>query len=93
MEEIRIRNYMEDLVEDMMPRILDHLNICQCKRCWMDILANVLNQLPPKYVVTRKGQLYTKLSSLQHQFDVDIIAAITRAATIIGANPRHEDEQ
>jgi competence protein ComFB len=91
MNDIRMRNYMEDLIQDMMPTVLKQLDICQCERCWMDILANVLNQLPPKYVVTRKGQLYTKLSSLQHQFDVDIIAAITKAASVIGTNPRHDD--
>jgi competence protein ComFB len=82
---------MEDVVQDMMPNVLKRLDICQCERCCMDILANVLNKLPPKYVVTRKGQLYTKLASLQHQFDVDIITAITTAASIVGANPRHEE--
>jgi competence protein ComFB len=74
-----------------MPSVLKQLDICKCDRCQLDIFANVLNQLPPKYVVTKKGQLYTKLSSLQHQFDVDIIAAVTKAANLIGGNPRHDD--
>jgi competence protein ComFB len=90
MNEIGIKNYMEDLVHEMMPTVINQMNICQCERCIMDIKANVLNQLPPKYVVTKKGELYTKLSTLQHQFDVDIITAITKAATLIGGNPRHE---
>jgi len=58
----------------------------------MDIRAIALNSLPPKYVVTRKGELYTKLSSLQQQFDVDIISAITKAAVIVGRNPRHGED-
>ena len=90
MADIRMKNYMEDCVTDMMPSVLSHLNVCQCERCRMDILAHVLNKLPPKYVVTKKGHLYTKLSAIQAQFDVDIIAAITKAASIISANPRHD---
>lgn len=92
MTDLKMRNYMEDCVSDMMPSVLAQMDICQCERCRMDILANVLNKLPPKYVVTKKGHLYTKLSAIQAQFDVDIIAAITRAATIVGANPRHDEE-
>ena len=92
MSDIRMRNYMEDVVQEMLPAVLKRMDICQCERCLMDITANVLNKLPPKYVVTRRGQLYTKLSSLQYQFDVDIVTAITTAATLIGSNPRHEDD-
>ena len=90
MEEARLQNYMEILVADMMPNIVSHMDICLCERCKMDILANALNQLPVKYVVSKKGQLYAKLGALQHQFDVDIVTALTRAASVVGANPRHE---
>ena len=55
-----------------------------------DIKAIALNALPQKYVVTRKGELYAKVNTLQNQFEVDIIAAITRASVIVGRNPRHE---
>ena len=91
MADVKIKNYMEDCVSDVMPSVLSQLNVCQCERCRMDILAYVLNKLPPKYVVTKKGHLYTKLAAIQAQFDVDIIAAITKAAAIVGENPRHEE--
>jgi len=87
-----MKNYMEDCVSDMLQSVLSDLNGCHCERCRMDIMAYVLNKLPPKYVVTRKGHLYTKLSAIQAQFDVDIIAAITQAAAIISSRPRHEDD-
>ena len=92
MSEVKMKNYMEDCVTDMMQGVLSDLIDCHCERCRMDILAHVLNKLPPKYVVTRKGHLYTKLSALQTQFDVDIIAAITQAAAIVAKRPRHEEE-
>jgi competence protein ComFB len=91
MADIKMKNYMEDCVTDIMPSVLAKLNMCQCERCRMDIMAHVLNNLPPKYVVTKKGHLYTKLSAIQTQFDVDIIAAVTKAASIVAAKPRHEE--
>ena len=92
MSDIKMKNYMEDCVTDMMASVLSDINGCDCERCRMDILAFVLNKLPPKYVVTRKGHLYTKLSAIQAQFDVDIIAAITQAAAIISSKPRHDED-
>ena len=88
-----IRNYMEDCVNDMLAYMLKNAEfskkLCSCELCKLDIKAIALNGLPQKYVVTRKGELYAKVSSLQNQFEVDIIAAITKAAVIVGKNPRH----
>ena len=87
MEEIK--NYMEDMVADMLPSVIKSIEMCQCERCLMDITAYALNKLPPKYVVTRKGSLYAKLEAMHLQFDVDIVSAITQGAKQIGKNPRH----
>jgi len=92
MAEVRIKNYMEDCVSDMLDSVLDEIHSCKCERCRYDITAIALNSLPPKYVVTKRGQLYTKLNALQQQFDVDIIAAITKAAVIVNRNPHHDVE-
>jgi competence protein ComFB len=92
MGEIHIRNYMEDVVLETIDGILNEINCCSCAKCKLDISAIALNSLPPKYVVTRRGQLYTKLAALQNQFDVDIIAAITKAAVLVSRNPRHNEE-
>ena len=89
-----IKNYMEDCVDDMLEYMLKNIafatNTCTCGQCKLDIKAIALNALPQKYVVTRKGELYAKMSSLQQQFEVDIIASITKASVIVGRNPRHE---
>lgn len=84
-----MKNYMEVCVANMLTRVLEGINTCTCENCRYDITAITLNSLPTKYVVTKQGQLYTKLYSLQQQFDVDIIAAITKAAAIVAENPRH----
>jgi len=87
---LEIKNYMEICVVDLLEPVLKNLNACTCDNCLHDTLAVALNSLPAKYVVTKKGEMYTKLNNLQHQFDVDIVSAIAKASEIISRNPRHE---
>ncbi|MCL2352205.1 MAG: late competence development ComFB family protein [Firmicutes bacterium] len=89
----KINNYMEDCVAHAIDGVMHDVRCCSCDKCRSDITAIALNSLPPKYVVTRKGQLYTKLGTLRQQFEVDIIAALTKAAVIVGRNPRHEPDE
>lgn len=86
----QIKNYMEEIVYNLMKEVLTDINVCTCEKCLMDIAAIALNDLPPKYIVTEKGELYSKINALRQQFEVDVIAAITKAAVIVKRNPRHE---
>ncbi|MCL2386438.1 MAG: late competence development ComFB family protein [Defluviitaleaceae bacterium] len=93
MEQLGMRNYMEDIIKDRMPTVLATMpDLCQCERCQMDRLAYALNNSPPKYVVTSKGKLYAKINVLQGQFDADVVRAITDAAVRVDKSPRHDDE-
>ena len=91
MRSLKMRNYMEDCVLDMLDPVLERMKVCRCEACRYDIAAIALNSLPPKYVVTKMGQLYAKMITLQQQFDVDIIAALTKASVIVSRSPRHEE--
>ena len=90
--ELGMKNYMEDIVGAKLDQLLPKLGVCPCERCKLDIYAYVLNKMPPKYVVTRKGTIYAKLNLLQSQFDVDIITHVTQAANMVKADPRHDAE-
>ena len=90
-ESNEIKNYMEDSVLAAMKQILPGLKMCLCERCWCDIAALALNELPPKYIVTRKGQLYTKLNIFEQQFSVDITTAIIKSAEFVAQRPRHDN--
>lgn len=81
---------MEEVVLNSIEGILDDINVCKCQICIMDIAALALNDLPPKYVATEKGELYSKVNSLRNQFEVDVIAAITKAAVLVKRSPRHK---
>lgn len=86
----QIKNYMEVIVFNLMSEVLPDINVCKCDKCRLDIAAIALDDLPPKYIVTEKGELYTKIDALQQQFEVDVISAITKAAVLVKRNPRHD---
>jgi competence protein ComFB len=89
-----IKNFMEDLVWSQLDRVLARQrNICTCERCRYDIAALALNFLPPRYVVSDMGETYTKVKSLEQQFTIDIITAITNAAIIVNKVPHHSGEK
>jgi competence protein ComFB len=83
-------NYMEEAVEGLVYEVVKNMNICKCERCILDIIALSLNELLPRYVVCQKGMTYTKLNYLDPQFEIDVMATITKAAQIVNANKRHE---
>lgn len=87
-----IKNHMEDLVWNNIDSIIArHQNICDCEKCRYDIAALALNFLPPRYTVTEKGETYTRIKSLEQQFNIDIITAISHAIKIVNNQPHHEE--
>lgn len=87
----QIKNYMEEIVFNQIKDILTDINMCSCEKCILDIAAIALNDLKPKYIVTEKGELYSKIYTLAQQFEVDVVAAITKAAVLVKRRPRHTD--
>lgn len=91
---MELKNYMEDLVFQR----LDHLigadsKVCKCEKCRYDVAALALNFLPPRYGVTDKGETYARVKSLEQQFNVDIITAITHAIKIVSSQPHHDNAE
>jgi len=88
---MQIFNYSEILVL----RVLDDVlrkddTICSCDRCKLDIAAIALNNLKPRYTVSEKGELYTKMDEMEIQNIADIIKEITRAIEKVKKDPRHD---
>lgn len=90
---LKLKNYMEDIVNKKVDSVLNIMNICKCEKCRLDIMAIALNDLPPKYVVTDTGALYTKVRELEQQFEVDVETAIVKAAVFVSRNPKHDQEK
>jgi len=49
----------------------------------------MLNNLPPKYVVTEKGALYAQLVDFNPQNKIDFMTEMTQAVQIVNKKPRH----
>ncbi len=47
------------------------------------------NNLKPNYVVTDKGEVYTKINNMNYQFNTDIVAEITKAIQMVRDKPQH----
>ena len=89
-----IKNYMEIVVDEMLPEVLDERELaCNCEYCVEDIKAIALNNLKPMYVVTKKGILYTKLNEFSIQFRADVTKELVTAIEMVKNKPRHEDER
>ncbi len=87
---LELQNYMECLVWQQLDNIMKaHSNACNCEKCRYDIAALALNFLPPRYVVSDKGQTYTRIKALEQQFNIDILTAISNAIKIVNNQPHH----
>jgi competence protein ComFB len=92
--ELGMHNYMEDIIRNKMETVLKNMpDICRCDHCELDRLAYALNNSKPKYIVTTKGKLYSKLNSLEGQFDVDVVRTITDAIVRVDKSPRHDEDE
>jgi len=63
---------------------------CECEQCREDIKCIALNNLPPKYVSTSKGELFSKIDQqMVRQNVLDIDMAVISAMEFVKKNPRH----
>lgn len=84
-----LHNYMEDLVLDRISSIIQQFNCCECEICREDIAAIALNNLPPQYFKTSKGQSLLKVNTLNQQFDANITLEVSKAISIVSKSPNH----
>ncbi|SKC72177.1 late competence development ComFB family protein [Maledivibacter halophilus] len=85
-----LKNYMEIAVDHVLPNLLRAFDdVCTCKKCKLDMKAIALNNLKPHYVVTEKGELYSKVEEMSGQFETDVMKALIDAIDIVSKNPRH----
>lgn len=54
-------NMMEHYVDERLSELLKDYNCCKCEVCLEDMKAFSLNRLPPRYVSTVNGQVFTRI--------------------------------
>ena len=84
-------NSMEEIVRQSVNELIKSSGCCQCEQCIDDIMCLALNSLPPKYVTTTKGELYSKLSqAMIKQHSIDVNVAAVNAIEFVKNHPRHD---
>lgn len=90
---MKLYNYMEGVVIRAIESTIEkYPEVCKCQKCKLDIAAIALNNLPPRYIVTEKGELFTKVDGMDIQFDVDILKEVTKAIEVVSKKPRHDNK-
>ena len=84
-----LRNFTEEAVKLYMDRWFESTDVCHCDTCRMDVMAIMLNNLKPKYVVTDIGALYAQLDDFDPQYKIDFMTIMSQAAQIVKNDPRH----
>jgi hypothetical protein len=83
-------NVMESLVEESVGKYMDMFGLCHCPRCVADVKALALNNLPPKYVVMKQGEVIPRITVYEGRFRTAVTAQILRACQAVLENPRHD---
>lgn len=87
------RNIMEEIVLANLDKVISETGCCGCEMCRSDVVTYTLNRLPPKYVTTRKGELFSLLDTQLFQNAADIIFAMSKSAKQVKENPSVECER
>lgn len=82
-------NYTEIMVKEQLEEVTMSSEVCRCEQCKLDIMAIALNNLPPRYVVTEKGRIFSKVQAFNVQMSVDVVGAITDAVNKVKGKPNH----
>ena len=85
----QLRNYSEETVKLCLDRWFHDADMCQCEDCRLDVMAIMLNNMEPNYVVTDKGALYAQMSDFDPQYKADLVTNMGMAMQIVKKRPRH----
>ncbi len=86
---MELKNMMEMVVDQAITDVKKHYDFCDCGQCRLDISAIALNKLPPKYVLTSKGESYSRADLLAMQSGLDLLGVVLEAVKVVQKNPRH----
>ena len=87
----QLRNYTEEAVTRYLEKWYKDTDACQCEGCRLDVMALMLNNLPPKYVVTDTGALYAQMGDFDQQSKIDLMSEMTQAVQTVQKRPRHTE--
>lgn len=86
----KLINQWEPIVYELLHEYMKSDEVeCSCERCQVDIMALVLNKMPPRYTVSLRGEILTSIESCSAAKKAQILIEIINAAKVVGASPSH----
>lgn len=52
-----------------------------------------LNNLPPRYVSTHKGDILKRVEGMEPQYEIEVLAETLRAMQIVDGQPHHARDE
>jgi len=86
---LKLRNLMEEAVYQAIEEAQKNYQFCTCEKCKMDIAAIALNQLPPRYLVTERGDAYARTDLIELQKYLDVLSTVIKAINTVSKRPHH----
>ncbi len=86
---MELKNIMEEVVLETLEDIRKYYDFCSCTQCKLDICAIALNQIPPRYVVSAKGESYIRADLMAVQKDLDFLGIVLEAVKTVRQKPKH----
>jgi competence protein ComFB len=83
-------NLSEILTKELMPSVMEKMDVCDCPLCTANVLALTLNALPARYVTSDTGKQYTQLEVYKKQYELDVMSALAKACMRVRSAPMHE---
>ncbi|MCL2125640.1 MAG: late competence development ComFB family protein [Oscillospiraceae bacterium] len=88
----QLRNYTEEAVRLFVDKWIVEADVCQCDSCKLDVMAIMLNNMEPHYVVTDQGALYAQMSDFDPQHKADLMTNMGLAVQVVKNRPKHTRE-
>lgn len=86
-------NAMETIVINLFDEFQkNYVMKCDCNKCKDDVLALVLNKIPPRYASSEKGQLFVKGIYINPQLQSDVMRELMEAAKFVEHHQHHQEE-
>ena len=82
-------NVCEQIVRALAPEYIERFHVCSCDRCFIDVVALTLTNLPPKYVVVEKAETTPLIDYYSRKFQTQVMAEMVKACLTVQKNPRH----
>jgi competence protein ComFB len=82
-------NAVDQTVRMKVTEMMANIDMCKCEKCYLDVCMHALNQLPNKYVTSKKGEVISNIYTTAIENNVAYIVAITTAIETVRDNPLH----